>query len=119
MFHRYRCGIRDDEKRIRDSVIEARKRRVIFDVGYGMASISWEVAEPSVSQDFYPDTLLHPKEMETPDKFANIKGEIRRRGYGEADMRRSWERTGLRYLKRYSSRLPPHEWLRKVRRESF
>jgi microsomal dipeptidase-like Zn-dependent dipeptidase len=26
--------------------------------------------------------------METPDKFANIEGEIHRRGYSEADVRK-------------------------------
>lgn len=68
-FHRYRCGVLDDEKRIRDSVIEARKRRVIFDVGHGMASFSWEVAEASASQGFWPDTIssdLHAYNFKGP-----------------------------------------------------
>ncbi len=34
----------------------------------------------------YPDPLIHPKGMETPDKFVNIAGELLGRGYSEADV---------------------------------
>ncbi len=34
----------------------------------------------------YPDPLIHPKGMETPDKFANIAEELLNRGYDEADV---------------------------------
>ena len=34
----------------------------------------------------YPDPLIHPQGMETPDKFPNLAGELLRRGYSETDM---------------------------------
>ncbi|MDP6778163.1 MAG: dipeptidase [Candidatus Latescibacteria bacterium] len=36
----------------------------------------------------YPDPLLHPAGIETPDKFPSIAGELLGRGYGEADIRK-------------------------------
>ena len=36
----------------------------------------------------YPDPLVHPEGMETPDKFANIALELESRGYGEGDIAR-------------------------------
>ena len=34
----------------------------------------------------YPDPLIHPKGMETPDKFPNLAGELLKRGYAETDI---------------------------------
>lgn len=34
----------------------------------------------------YPDPLIHPKGMETPDNFCNVARELLNRGYGEADV---------------------------------
>ena len=34
----------------------------------------------------YPDPLLHPKGMESPEKFSNIASELLKRGYREADV---------------------------------
>ena len=34
----------------------------------------------------YPDPLLHPRGMETPDKLSNVARELLQRGYSEADV---------------------------------
>ena len=34
----------------------------------------------------YPDPLLHPAGMETPDKLGSVAGELERRGYGSTDI---------------------------------
>ena len=34
----------------------------------------------------YPDPLIHPRGMETPDSFSNVALELLRRGYSETDM---------------------------------
>jgi dihydroorotase len=43
--------------RVRDEVWEARARGVRFDLGHGMGSFSFRVAEAAVRQGFYPDTI--------------------------------------------------------------
>lgn len=43
--------------RVRDEVWEAQARGVRFDVGHGMASFSFRVAEAAVAQGFRPDTI--------------------------------------------------------------
>ena len=43
--------------RVRRCVLEARERGVIFDLGHGQGSFSWEVAELCARASFYPDTL--------------------------------------------------------------
>ena len=42
---------------VNPSVIKARKRGVIFDVGHGQGSFDWEVAEICALCGFYPDTI--------------------------------------------------------------
>ena len=37
--------------------MKARARGVIFDVGHGQGSFSWEVAEVCADQGFYPDVI--------------------------------------------------------------
>jgi dihydroorotase len=39
------------------AVTEARARGVLFDVGHGCGSFSWETAQRAFEHDFYPDTL--------------------------------------------------------------
>ena len=34
----------------------------------------------------YPDPLIHPKGMETPDKLPNLAGELLKRGYSDTDI---------------------------------
>jgi len=43
--------------RIRDEVWEARGRGVLFDIGHGMGSFSFEVAEAAIADGFCPDTI--------------------------------------------------------------
>ena len=42
---------------IKDEVWEARKRGILFDVGHGMNSFSFDVAERAIADGFYPDTI--------------------------------------------------------------
>lgn len=51
-------GILDDATgQVRTSVREARERGVRFDVGHGMMSFDWRVAEAAIAQGFPPDTI--------------------------------------------------------------
>jgi dihydroorotase len=43
--------------RVRESAWAARERGVLFDVGHGMSSFSFEVAERAVAEGFLPDTI--------------------------------------------------------------
>jgi len=43
--------------RIRDAVIAARARGVLFDVGHGMGSFSWRTAREMTAAGFWPDTI--------------------------------------------------------------
>jgi len=43
--------------RIRDAVIAARARGVLFDVGHGMGSFSWRTARAMAAAGFWPDTI--------------------------------------------------------------
>jgi dihydroorotase len=68
-FHKMPCGIFDDHGRIRDSVLDARERGVLFDVGHGAGSFSWPVAESALEQGFLPTTIssdLHVYNVEGP-----------------------------------------------------
>ena len=56
-FHDFPCGIFDDEGRIRDSVLDAIERGVVFDVGHGAGSFSWGIVEAAMSQDVLPTTI--------------------------------------------------------------
>lgn len=42
---------------IRDAVIAARARGVLFDVGHGMGSFSWRTARAMTAAGFWPDTI--------------------------------------------------------------
>ncbi len=56
-YHDYPCGILNGEGRIRDSVLEAIERGVVFDVGHGAGSFSWQIVEKALSQDVLPTTI--------------------------------------------------------------
>lgn len=43
--------------RVRASVLAARARGVLFDIGHGMGSFSWDTARKMVAADFWPDTI--------------------------------------------------------------
>jgi dihydroorotase len=50
-------GLLADDGRVRDEAWAARERGVLFDVGHGMASFSFPVAEQAVAQGFLPDAI--------------------------------------------------------------
>ena len=56
-YHDFPCGILNGEERIRDSVLEAIERGVVFDVGHGAGSFSWQIVEKALSQDVLPTTI--------------------------------------------------------------
>ena len=68
-FHNHACGIFDDHGKIRDSVHAAIERGVIFDVGHGFGSFSWEVVESAMAQGIQPTTIssdLHVYNVDGP-----------------------------------------------------
>ena len=56
-FHDFPCGILNGEGRVRDSVLDAIERGVVFDVGHGAGSFSWGIVEAAMSQDVLPNTI--------------------------------------------------------------
>lgn len=56
-FHDMACGILDENGKIRDSVHAAIERGVIFDVGHGAGSFSWDVVEKALAQGVEPTTI--------------------------------------------------------------
>ncbi len=57
IYHSHRHGILDSKGRLRREVLEARRRGVLFDVGHGAGSFSFDVVERCLAQDFLPDTI--------------------------------------------------------------
>jgi len=59
MYHpHYDHGFADDSGAPQDVMHEARQRGIIFDVGHGVGSFGWNVAEGACQQhDFWPDTI--------------------------------------------------------------
>ena len=43
--------------RVKQAVLDARARGVLFDVGHGMGSFSWATARAMAARDFWPDTI--------------------------------------------------------------
>ena len=56
-YHDFPCGILDGESRVRDSVRKAIAEGIVFDVGHGAGSFSWEVVEKALLQDVLPTTI--------------------------------------------------------------
>ena len=68
-FHALECGILDESGRVRKSVHEAMERGVIFDVGHGQGSFSWDVVERAMAQGVEPQTIssdLHVYNLHGP-----------------------------------------------------
>ena len=68
-FHGSACGIFDDEGQIRPSVHRALERGVLFDVGHGAGSFSWDVAESALAAGVVPQTIssdLHTGNINGP-----------------------------------------------------
>ena len=56
-FHGLSHGILDDGRKVRRSVRDAMDRGVVFDVGHGAGSFSWDVAETTLRQGVQPQTI--------------------------------------------------------------
>lgn len=56
-YHNMACGILDEQGKVRKSVLAALDRGVIFDVGHGAGSFSWQVAEQAMRQGVQPQTI--------------------------------------------------------------
>ena len=68
-FHDMECGILDEDGKIRDSVHAAIERGVIFDVGHGAGSFSWDVVQKAMAQGVEPTTIssdLHTYNVDGP-----------------------------------------------------
>src|ERR1051326_2123673 len=56
-FNGHTLGIVDDKGKIKASVLDARARGVLFDVGHGLGSFNFEVARKALDQGFLPDSI--------------------------------------------------------------
>ena len=68
-FHDMPCGILDENGKIRDSVHAALERGVIFDVGHGAGSFSWDIVNKAMAQGVEPTTIssdLHVYNVDGP-----------------------------------------------------
>ncbi len=62
-------GVLDDAGRVIPAIVEAQRRGVVFDIGHGAGSFSFDVAERALSQGFYPNNIssdLHVYNIEGP-----------------------------------------------------
>ena len=79
-FHGMRGGILDEGGQVRDSVRAAMAQGVIFDVGHGAGSFSWEVAERALAQRVFPQTIssdLHVYNVNGPvHDLASVVGKF-------------------------------------------
>ncbi len=69
MYHDSPVGILDENGKIKDCVLEARKRGVIFDVAHGVSSMSFKVMKKALEQGFEPDMIstdLHNANVNGP-----------------------------------------------------
>src|SRR5690606_4396125 len=65
----YHGGIVDHRLTLKDCVLEARDKGVLFDVGHGSGSFSFQVAEKAMQQGFLPDAIssdIHSKCVNGP-----------------------------------------------------
>lgn len=69
-FNSHPHGLLDEAGKITPEVAVARARGVLFDVGHGAGSFSFEVMEKCLAQDFRPDTISSDLYL------ANIKGPV-------------------------------------------
>src|SRR5208282_268636 len=69
-FNSHPNGLLDAGGKLSREVLEARKRGVLFDVGHGAGSFSFDVMERCIKQGFLPDTI-------SSDLYsANINGPV-------------------------------------------
>jgi dihydroorotase len=68
-FHNKPNGLFDQEGNLISSALEAKRRGVLFDVGHGSASFSFEIAERALANGFAADLIstdLYEKNMDGP-----------------------------------------------------
>ena len=68
-FHGSHHGVLDDAGQVLEGVKEAQQRGVVFDIGHGAGSFSFDVAEKAISQGFFPGNIssdLHVYNIEGP-----------------------------------------------------
>lgn len=56
-YHGLEHGILDAHGRVRESVLRARERGVVFDLGHGEGSFGWSVAESALADGFLPSMI--------------------------------------------------------------
>ena len=64
-------SVLDPNGRLRPEAAEARSRGVLFDVGHGLSSFSFEVAERAMQQGFLPDTISSDLHALNVDRLAH------------------------------------------------
>jgi dihydroorotase len=69
-YNRHTLGIIDESGKVRQSVREARKRGVLFDVGHGLGSFNFEAARKALDDGFVVDTIS------TDIYNQNVKGPV-------------------------------------------
>jgi dihydroorotase len=69
-FNGHTLGIVEKDGRIKASVLEARKRGVLFDVGHGLGSFNFPAAQKIIEAGFLPDTIS------TDIYNLNVKGPV-------------------------------------------
>jgi dihydroorotase len=68
-FHKGETCIIDENQKIKKCVYQALAKGIIFDVGHGVGSFSFEIAEAAFKQDFLPHTIstdLHRANVDGP-----------------------------------------------------
>lgn len=56
-YNRHTLGILDESGKVKQSVREARRRGVLFDVGHGLGSFNFEAARKALADGFIADTI--------------------------------------------------------------
>jgi dihydroorotase len=76
----------DERGRLRDTTRAARERGVLFDIGHGSGSFSFETAEALAAQQFWPDTIstdLHQVSLPGPNLLEPLAQEFVARVKGD------------------------------------
>jgi dihydroorotase len=98
------CIVDLETKKVLPCVLEARSRGVLFDIGHGMASFSFEVAEAAIADRFLPDTistdLQNRHEGQTPQHdLPLVMSKLAAAGMSEPDIFRAVTATPATLLK--------------------
>ncbi len=75
--------------RVRPEAWEARQRGIVFDVGHGVGSFSWEVARAALEQGFPPDTIstdLHSGSLQSAVSMPAVMSKFLHLGLDLADV---------------------------------